>query len=397
MFSLDPAVFTSRATISLGALEQNLTRVRAHLTGQKIMAVIKGDAYGHGLLPAARAFARPGADYLGVAQVAEALALVREWGEQPTEGEALAGHPALPPVFSWIYTPDSDLAPALEAGIELSVGDTWMIEAVARAAQATGHTARVHLSVDSGMTREGFNLEDIPAAAQLLATHQQAGRLEVVGIWSHLACADDPDSDATTSQIAVFDEARRLATRASLTPRLAHLSASSGVLWHPGARYDMVRPGIILYGLSPEPRRTLASDLGLRPAMRLESELLTTRQLSHRAGVSYGHTAVVEDGAVLGVVPLGYADGVPRALSNKGYVTVGEGPAAQRAPITGRVCMDQFVVRLDGPLPAGTPVVLFGDPARGEVSAAQWALASGTISYEIITRVAARVPRLYVK
>lgn len=272
-----------------------------------------------------------------------------------------------------------------------------MIEAVARAAAATGRTARVHLSVDSGMSREGFNVEDIPAAAQLLASHEQAGLLKVVGIWSHLACADDPESDATASQITAFDEARSFAASAGLAPRLAHLAASSGVLWHPGARYDMVRPGIILYGLSPEPRRTLASDLGLRPAMRLESELLTTRQLSHRAGVSYGHTAVVEDGAVLGVVPLGYADGVPRALSNKGYVTVGEGAAAQRAPMTGRVCMDQFVVRLDGPLPAGTPVVLFGDPARGEVSAAQWALAGGTISYEIITRVAARVPRVYVK
>lgn len=308
---------------------------------------------------------------LGIAQVAEAVDLIADLPDVP--------------VFSWMYSPNTDLAPALDAGIELSVGALWAVESVVAAARLAGVRARVHLALDSGMAREGSRLEEWDG---LVAAALAAPELDVVGIWSHLSAADEPEAPTTARQLDIFTEALTRAERAGARPEVRHLAASAGILWHPDTHFDLVRAGIAIYGLAPdgsEPAR-----LGLTPAMRLEAELTGVKRVPAGTLVSYGGTAMVGP-TVLGIIPLGYGDGIPRQASGRGaWVSVG----GRRADVAGRICMDQFVVDLgpDSDVAPGDIAVLFG-AGPGLPTAEMWARAADTINYTITTAVGTRVPR----
>ncbi|MPV87467.1 alanine racemase [Georgenia ruanii] len=383
-------VHPARAVVDLGAIADNVGVLRAAAPEAAVMAVVKADAYGHGLLPVARAALAGGATWLGVAQLAEALEL--RAGLDADGADAAAAHP---PILSWIFAPGAPLARALEADIDLSAGAPWAVAEIAAAARATGRTARVHLEVDTGMGRGGARPEAFGALVAAAAAAQAEGSMDVVGVWSHLACADEPEHPATGRQVEVFTEMLDQAERAGLRPRVRHLAASAGTLFHPATHFDLVRPGIAVYGLSPAPAVASSAALGLRPAMTLEARLTVVKAAPAGTPLSYGHTAVTTTDTHLGVVPLGYGDGIPRAASGLGPVAV----AGRRYHIAGRVCMDQVILDL-GPestdVAVGDTAVLFGDGRDGTPTADDWAAVVGTINYEIVTRLGSRVPRVHV-
>lgn len=372
-----------RVVVDLSAVRDNVAALVRHADGAAVLAVVKADGYGHGLVPVARAALAGGATWLGVAQLAEALTL----------RAALAGGGPGPRILTWLYTPGADLDAALDADLDLAVSAPWALAEVVAAARRTGRAARVHLKVDTGMGRGGARPEQWPDLVAAALAAEADGALAVVGVFSHLACADDPASPVTAEQTAAFRAAVAVAEDAGARLEVRHLAASAGLLLHPETRFDLVRPGIAVYGLSPAPDVLSAADAGLRPAMRLEADLTLVKPVPAGTPVSYGHTATTPAPTVLGVVPVGYADGVPRHASDRGPVQVG----GRRAAVVGRVCMDQIVVDL-GPAGArpGDTVVLFGDGRDGGPTADDWAEAAGTISYEIVTRFGARLPRVYV-
>jgi alanine racemase len=339
--------------------------------------VVKADGYGHGLLPAARAVLAGGADALGVAVLEEALAL------------RAAGVTA--PVLAWLTGPGEDHAAALAADVQVSVNATWGLAEVVDAARATGRTASVHLTADTGLSREGATPEDWPALVAAAARAQADGEVAVVGLWSHLAHADAPQHPTIGRQVRVFEEAVALARAAGLTDARRHLANSAATIALPGTWFDMVRPGIALYGLDPmggDPAQH-----GLRPAMTVQARVALTKRVPAGAGVSYGHTYAAERDTTLALVPVGYADGVPRAAGNRAPVLA----AGAQRPIAGRVCMDQFVLDVgDDAVAPGDPVVLWGPGDDGEPTAQQWADAVGTIHYELVTRVGGRFRRRHV-
>lgn len=360
----------TEAVVDLDAIRDNVALMRSRTPAQ-VMAVVKADGYGHGLVPAARAALAGGATWLGVAFLEEALALRR------------AGLTA--PVLSWLATPGEDLAAGVAADVDLSAGATWTLAELVDAARETGQTARVHLKIDTGLSRGGATPADWPELVTAAAKAAAAGELEIIGIWSHFAYADAPGHPTITHQIAVFAEAVEVAKGLGVDPPLRHLANSAATLTLPAAHFDLVRPGIAVYGLTPVPPETF----GLTPAMTLRSSVALAKRVPAGSGVSYGHVHVTEAETGLALVPLGYADGVPRAGTSVGPVQV----AGRRYSVTGRVCMDQFVVDVgDDPVAAGDEVVVFG---AGGPTAQEWADATGTISYEIVTRVGARVPRTY--
>ena len=368
--------FPAVADVDLDAIGHNLRLVAGEVGSAGVLGVVKADAYGHGRAQCAGAMLAAGADYLGVAQLAEALDLRREVGPGPR-------------ILTWIHAPGAPLDAALRADLEISVGAPWAIEELAAAVRATGITARVHLKVDTGMARGGIDLWNLAAAAERIRAHVAEGVFDVVALWSHLARADEPDCGLTEIQIGRFEEARGIVEAAGLDVQICHLAASAGALWHPAARYDMVRPGIALYGISPNPAHMTASQIGLRAAMTLSAELIVDREVPGGTGVSYGHTARTERPTRLGVVPLGYADGIDRKASNAAPLVIN----GHRTTIVGRVCMDQFVSELPPGTKAGDRAWLFGDAREGLATADDWAEASETIGYEVVTRLGARVPR----
>lgn len=368
--------YPSRAVISRAAFEHNLRKARELAGSAELMAVIKADAYGHGAVPVARWAIAAGVQWFGIAQLAEAIDVRREIGEGPH-------------ILALIAEPGALFAEAIELGIDLTVSSQAALDEIARAGARNGLAARVHLEIDTGMARGGVQLEEVASIAQSLAEYQEAGLVKVVGIWSHLACADEPDSPVTLEQVKKFEQARSLLAEAGVHPPMVHLAASAGLLWHPDTHYTMVRPGIMLYGLSPNPAVATARELGLEPVMQLEATVVSVRDVPAGTGVSYGHTAHTAAAAHLATVPLGYADGIPRSASNSAQVLVN----GQRTAILGRVCMDQFVVEAPAAQP-GDCVTLFG-AAPQLPTADEWAEKSGTIGYEIVTRIGVRVPRCY--
>lgn len=375
----------AQAVIDLAAIRSNVAALAGHAPTAQVMAVVKADGYGHGLLPSARAALAGGATWLGVAQATEALQL--------RAGGITAR------VLTWLYSAEAALDELLEADIDVSVSGAWSLGQVLDAVRATGRTARVHVKVDTGLGRSGVPPRELPSLLAAAVAAQAEGMLEVVGIWSHLAWADAPDHPTVLAQGTAFAEAVALAESAGAHLEVRHLANSAATLTNPAMHFDLVRPGLAVFGLSPVPQIAGPERFGLVPAMRLESELALTKVMPAGHGVSYGHAYVTSQETVLGVVPLGYADGVPRHASGKdGRLGAPVQVGARRLGIAGRVCMDQFVLDL-GPGAvevAGDRVVLFGAGTDGEPTAEDWARAVGTISYEIVTRVGVRVPRVYV-
>lgn len=366
----------AEARVDLSAIAHNIGVLREHASGAEVMAVVKADGYGHGMVQSARACLEAGATRLGAALVSEAVAL-REAGFTV-------------PILAWIITPGESLDAAAEHGIELSAGSTVILDRIADAARRTGRTVRVHLKVDTGISRGGAPLAAWPELLDRAAALRAEGVIEVTGLWSHFACADIPGHPSIAAQLDAFDEAVTQADKKGVgAGAIRHFANSAAVLTIPRARYDMVRPGIAIYGLSPIPE---LGDFGLRPAMTLVARVALAKRVPPGSGVSYAHLYVTDRETTLGLVPLGYADGVMRGLSNRGEVFA----AGRRRRIAGRVCMDQFVIDVgDDPLAAGDEVILFGPGDHGEPTAQEWADSLGTITHEIVTRIGSRVPRVY--
>jgi alanine racemase len=367
------------AEVDLDAIRSNVAELRRRAGSADVMAVVKADGYGHGMLPSARAAIEAGASWLGVAFVEEALAL------------RAAGLDV--PVLAWLLDRDADIAGAVAADVDVSISAEWAIEAASAAAAALGRVARIHLKADTGLARGGAYGADWPALVEAAAKQQADGLVEVVGIWSHLAHADAPQHPTIERQRALFVEALGVAAKADLQPQVHHLANSAATLVLPQTHFDLVRPGVAVYGLSPGPQVGTASELGLRPAMRMRSSVSLVKRVEAGQGVSYGHRYTTGAQTTLALVPAGYADGIPRHATNVGPVQIN----GKRYLISGTVSMDQVVVDVgDDAVAVGDDVVLFGPGDNGEPTADDWAAAVGTINYEIVTRIGPRVPRTYL-
>ncbi len=371
------------AVVDLDAISGNVRALRERASGAEVLAVVKADAYGHGLVPAARAARAGGATWLGTAQQAEAVAL-RDAG--------VTGR-----IFTWLHVPGVDFAAAVGRDIDVSASAPWALEGIAAAALDLGRLARVHLKVDTGLGRNGAygaGFTDLVATARRL---EAEGVLRVVGVWSHLACADEPGHPSVERQREVFVGAVAEAEAAGCRLEVRHLANSAATLTAPRTHFDLVRPGIAVYGVSPVPQVGGPDAFGLTPAMTLVARLALVKPVPAGQGVSYGLHYTTASDTVLGLVPLGYADGIPRHASGTGPLWVG----GRRHTVAGRVCMDQVVVDLgpDSRASAGDVVVLFGAGPSGPTpfpTVQDWADAAGTIGYEIVTRIGPRVPRVYV-
>jgi alanine racemase len=367
--------------VDLAAIRHNVRTLRDLVAPAAMMTVVKADGYGHGLVESGRAAREGGAEWLGVATVPEALAL-REAGD--TER-----------LLCWLTLPedadDGSLVRAVAADVDVSAYTVDRLGEIVTAGAAAGTVPRVQLKVDTGLSRGGAPLADWSALTRAAAEHERAGRARVTGVWSHFACSDEPEHPANDLQEQRFRDALAVADDAGLSPEVSHLANSAAAILRPSSRLDLVRCGIASYGLDPAPGH--APDLGLRPAMTVRAPLALAKTIAKGEGVSYGHVWVADAETSVGLVPVGYGDGVPRHGSDV-LETAVEGV---RRPVRGRVCMDQLVVDLGGDLPpVGTEVVLFGSGDEGEPTAQEWAEACDTISYEIVTRVGGRLARRYV-
>lgn len=373
------AAHRARAEIDLGAVRDNVRTLRKCAPRAELMAVVKTDGYGHGAVQCARAARQAGASWLGTATPEEAFAL-RAAGDQGR-------------LMSWLWTPGGPWREAIERDIDVSASARWALDEIVTAARAVGRTARVHLKADTGLGRSGCQPADWPDLVAAARAAEAEGALKVTGVWSHFACADEPGHPSIAAQLDAFRTALAEAGRAGLDPEVRHHANSPATLTLPESHFDLVRTGVAIYGLSPSPEVGTPAGLGLRPAMTLSASLALVKRVPGGHGVSYGHAYHTADETTVALVPLGYGDGVPRHASGTGPVLV----AGARRTVAGRVAMDQFVVDLRGDLAAaGDEAVLFGPGDRGEPTAEDWARATGTIGYEIVTRISQRVPRVYV-
>ena len=369
----------ARAEIDLAALRANVRALRTRASGAQLMAVVKSDAYGHGAVPCARAALEAGADWLGTATPHEALAL---------RAAGIGGR-----LMCWLWTPGGPWREAVEADIDVGVSALWALGEVVTAAEQSGVTARIHLKADTGLGRNGCQPADWPELISAARTAEAAGTVRIVGLWSHLACADEPGHPSIAAQLGVFRDMTEYAQKAGVDPEVRHIANSAATLTVPESHFDLVRTGISVYGISPGPELGTPADFGLRPAMTLAASMALVKRVHAGHGVGYGHRYTTPAETTLGLVPVGYADGVPRHASGRGPVLI-EG---RLRTVAGGIAMDQFVVDLEGDTPEpGAEALLFGPGDRGEPSAQDWAVAADTIAYEIVTRVGTRVPRVYL-
>jgi alanine racemase len=368
-------MWQAEVRIDLDAIRDNVAMLRASTTAE-VMAVVKGDGYGHGMLPSARAALAGGATWLGGCTLDEALELRR------------AGITA--PVLAWLLAPGLPLHKAVTADIDLTAGSVAQLDEIIAAARIAERPARAHLKLDTGLARGGSTPAEWSVLLEAAAKAQAGGDIEVVGIWSHFASSDVPGDESIDRQLATFTDGLAVAEQYGISPRYRHIANSAATLSRPDTHFDLVRAGIAVYGLSPLPR---AYETGLRPAMTARARVALTKRVPAGQGVSYGLTYVTERETTLALIPLGYADGVPRAASNVGPVWLN----GKTRTIAGRVCMDQIVLDCgDDPVAPGDVATLFGAGDDGGPTATDWADVVGTINYEIVTRFGSpRVPRHY--
>ncbi|RVW04459.1 alanine racemase [Rhodococcus spongiicola] len=368
----------AEAVIDLDAVAHNIRILHDHAGDASVMAVVKADAYSHGAVPVARAALAAGAHELGVATLEEGLELKN------------AGISA--PVLSWLHTADADYAPAIAAGVELGLSSPRHLAAVVAAARRVGETATVTIKIETGLNRNGVSLEEWDDFLVDLARAEAERAIHVKGMFSHLAHADEPHHPVIDDQCERFTRALDDAKRAGLVVEASHLANSAATLTRTDLRFEMVRPGIAIYGLSPVPRM---GTFDLRPVMTFRSRVALVKKVAAGEGVSYGHTWIAPHDTTVALLPVGYADGIPRALSGKFEVWLGD----DRRPGIGRVSMDQVVVDL-GPDGAGVRegdiAVFFGNGEQGVPHAQEWAEALDTIHYEVVTSVRGRTVRTFV-
>jgi alanine racemase len=366
------------AEINLSAITQNFKSIKSRTTAD-VLAVVKADAYGHGLIPVSKALEEAGADWFGTALLEEAINLRK------------AG--ILKPIISWLTPLGEDFKSAIDLDIDLGIPSIDLLDEVIKAASLTGKAARIHLEIDTGMSRGGVLSEWDQLIKSVLAG-VNLKQLKVIGIWSHFARADEPDELMNQEQLSLFEEKVNQAKAAGIDAQSIHIANSAALFTNKSAHKNIIRSGIALFGLSPD-IKTIgdSSSLGLKPAMKLKAKLNLVKEVKAGSSVGYGGTALIKSDTKLGVVALGYADGIPRSTNNLAGVFVDK----KRAPIIGRVSMDQFVVDLGitSTAKTGDEVIVFGDGSSGEYTVDEWAKAANTINYEIITRIGPRVPRIY--
>jgi alanine racemase len=368
----------AQAEVDLSAIAHNIEKLIA-VAGVPVMAVVKADAYGHGLIPVARTAVNAGAAWLGVALLEEALALR---SAEITE-----------PILAWLVPPGSDYLRAIEHDIDLAVPSISVLDEIRAASRSAGKRARIHIELDTGMTRGGFLDEWEDFLSLLTEDISCLGEVEVIGLFSHFARADEPGEAQNARQLKRFMEMQDDLNRIGVVPSISHLSNSAATLADASSHFDLVRTGIAMYGLSPDVGNLGNSqNLGLQPAMTLRAKLHLVKNVEAGTEVGYGAVGKTSRDTKLGVVAMGYADGIPRIAQSAGVFFDGK-----RAPIIGRVSMDQFVVDLgeDSQAVAGDWVTVFGPGVDGEYSADDWGAASQSINYEIVTRIGPRVPRVY--
>lgn len=361
--------------MDLGAVRHNVGVLAAHVGPAELCAVVKADGYGHGAIAVSQAALEAGARWLAVALVEEAAVLRR------------AGIDA--PILLLSEPRGAAVEAAVRFGLRTAVYTPSGIEAVAAASTAAGVTTAVHLKVNTGMNRVGADPDDVVGLAERAAG---LDGVDVEALWTHCAVADEPGHPFTDRQLGRFDGAVAELERRGLRPTMLHAANSAAGIDHPAARHDLVRAGIAVYGVAPSP--ALADRLPLRPAMSLRSEVAFTKPVRAGEGISYGLRHTFERDTIVATVPIGYADGVPRALSGHGGAVLVGG---RRRPIVGVVTMDQLMVDVgpDGDVAVGDEVVLLGAQGDEVVTAQDWAEAVGTIGYEIVCGIGPRVPRWY--
>jgi alanine racemase len=365
----------AEALIDLAAVARNVEAMREHVRGTPVMAVVKADGYGHGMIPAAHAAVAGGAQWLGVVHEHEALAL-RQAG-------------LTTPVLCLLGAPGAAHEAAIRADVDLTVDAVPLLDEIAAAAARAGRPARVQLKVDTGMARGGAPPSRWLSLVAAARSAEAAGNIAITGIWSHLACADIPGHPSVDAQLARFTDAVTLAEAQGARPEVRHLANTAAALDFPNTWFDLVRPGGAIYGLATIPGG--APDW-LRPAMTVRTRLTLVKRVPDGTPVSYGHTYVTRGESTLGLIPLGYAEGIPRHATGVIEMLA----RGKRWPIAGRVCMDLSVLDFGAePAETGDEVVLFGPGDSGEPTAQQWADALGTVSYEVVTNFTGGVPRTY--
>jgi alanine racemase len=374
--SLTPGVL-AEAVVDLAAIAHNVRLLREHAGPAQVMAVVKADGYGHGATRVARAALAAGAAELGVATVDEALEL---------RADGITA-----PVLAWLHPPGIDFGPALLADVEIAVSSVRQLDELLDATRRTGRTATVSVKVDTGLNRNGVLAAQFPPMLTALRQAVAEGAIRLRALMSHMVYADQPGNSINDVQAQRFSEMLAHARDQGLRFEIAHLSNSSATMSRPDLAFDMVRPGIAVYGLSPVPER---GDLGLLPAMTVKCAVALVKPVRAGEGVSYAHTWIAERDTTVALMPVGYADGVFRSLGGRLDVLIN----GRRRPGVGRICMDQFLVDL-GPgqidVAEGDEAILFGPGTRGEPTAQDWADLIGTIHYEVVTSPRGRITRTY--
>ncbi|OBK24775.1 alanine racemase [Mycobacterium asiaticum] len=374
--SLTPGVL-AEAVVDLGAIAHNVRVLREHAGNAEVMAVVKADGYGHGATRVAYAALAAGAAELGVATVDEALDL------------RAAG--IVEPVLAWLHPPGFDFGPALAGDVQIAVSSVRQLEEVLEAVRRTGTQAVVTVKVDTGLNRNGVAPAEYPAVLNGLRKAVAADEIRLRGLMTHMVYADAPEEPINDLQAKRFREMLAYARDQKVDFEVAHLSNSSATMVRPDLTFDLVRPGIAVYGLSPVPK---LGDMGLIPAMTVKCPVALVKSIKAGEGVSYGHTWVAPRDTNVALLPIGYADGVIRSLGGRLEVQIN----GRRRPGVGRVCMDQFVVDLGPGQPdvgEGDEAILFGPGSSGEPTAQDWADLVGTIHYEVVTGIRGRIGRTY--
>ncbi len=360
--------------IDLGAISQNLETMRAKVSGAKVMVVVKANAYGHGMLPVAEHLDGV-VDFFGVADIDEALQLRAAGIESP--------------ILAWLHDPNENFEAAVDADIDLGIATVEQLNRVAKAAKAGNAQARLHLKVDTGLGRNGASLADWPQLVTAARAFAELGLVKTVAVFSHLSSTSEADDLA---QIVRFEHAVSEAKDLGLDFEMRHLTASDGSLNYPQAHYEMVRLGVAIYGLSPFAEHSSA-EYGLVPAMTATSVVVQTKRVAAGEGVSYGYLHRTSSETTLALVPVGYAEGLPRDASVWAEVAVN----GKRYRITSRIAMDQFVIDVgDDEVKLGDQVILFGSNPELGPTVDELARAGDTINYEIVTRMGGRFKRRYL-
>ena len=374
--SLTPG-FLAEAVVDLGAIQHNVRLLCEHAGRAQVMAVVKADGYGHGATEVARAALAAGAAELGVATVDEALAL---------RADGITA-----PVLAWLHPPGIDFGPALLADVEIAVSSVRQLDELLDAVRRTGKTATVTVKVDTGLNRNGVAPALYPTMLAALRQAVAEDAIRLRGLMSHLVYADQPRNPINDVQAQRFADMLAQARNEGLRFEVVHLANSSATMSRPDLAFDLVRPGIAVYGLSPVPD---LGDMGLIPAMTVKCVVALVKAIRTGEGVSYGHTWIAERDTNVALMPIGYADGVFRTLGGRLEVLIN----GRRRPGVGRICMDQFLVDLGPGRPdvaEGDEAILFGPGSRGEATAQDWADLLGTIHYEVVTSPRGRITRTY--